>query len=54
MKKKIKDLTLKEMAKICRERKWCDICPLSICSKTLKGSKAKNVRSLESEVEVDD
>ena len=46
-KKKIKDLTKEEMRKICKSVKYCDICPLSICSKNVK-------KSLNKEVEVDE
>ena len=50
MKKKIKDLTLKERKKICAKHKSCDECPLRTGYTTC----GINNSNMESEVEVDE
>lgn len=54
MKKKIKDLTMKEAEKICGNSTGCDICPLDVpsCSYCMKNV-IENKELLEKEVEVE-
>ena len=55
VKKKIKDLTMKEAEKICDNSRGCDECPLDVCncSYCMKNV-IENKELLEKEVEVEE
>lgn len=56
MKKKIKDLTVEEVEKICDKQTDCDNCPLDIpsCRICMKDITIYNIGFLEKEIEVEE
>ena len=54
MKKKIKDLTTKDVEIVCNNYQWCDLCPLYQTPKCNEYDEKEVKQKMEQEIEVED